>query len=167
MRPVPRHPALSAPGNRRPGTRFLPARVAGCLLLAGGLSVQAAETTTVPTEASFLDELPVVLSVSRLAQPLDETPGAVTVIDREMIRRSGARELAELLRLVPGFIVSHFDGGARPFASYHADYDAYNRRLQVYIDGRTVYSCWTTSSASRCCAAPTRPPTAPTPSWAW
>jgi iron complex outermembrane receptor protein len=113
--------------------------VAG-LLLVCGLSVQAAEPTAVPTEASFLDDLPVVLSVSRLAQRLDETPGAVTVIDREMIRRSGAREVAELLRLVPGFIVSHFDGGARPFATYHADYDAYNRRLQVYIDGRSVYS---------------------------
>lgn len=91
-------------------------------------------------ETDFFAELPVVLSVSRLAQPLDETPGAVTVIDRDTIRRSGARELAELLRLVPGFIVSHFDGGARPFAIYHGDYDAFNRHLQVYVDGRSVYS---------------------------
>ncbi|NTV96196.1 MAG: TonB-dependent receptor [Thiobacillus sp.] len=91
-------------------------------------------------DADFFAEMPVVLTVSRLAQPLDETPGAVTVIDRETIRRSGARELAELLRLVPGFVVSHFDGGARPFVNYHADYDAYSRRIQVYIDGRSVYS---------------------------
>jgi iron complex outermembrane receptor protein len=92
------------------------------------------------SEATFLGDLPVVLSVSRLAQPLDETPGAVTVIDRETIRRSGAREVSELLRLVPGFIVSHLESGARPIASYHADYDAITRHLQVTIDGRTAYS---------------------------
>lgn len=91
-------------------------------------------------ESDFFAEMPVVLTVSRLAQPLDETPGAVTVIDRETIRRSGARELAELLRLVPGFVVSHFDGGARPFVNYHGDYDAFARRIQVYVDGRSVYS---------------------------
>jgi iron complex outermembrane receptor protein len=114
--------------------------ILACLLLSLGLSGQAIATAPAASEAAFLEDIPVVLSVSRLAQPLDETPGAVTIIDREMIRRSGARELAELLRLVPGFIVSHFDGGARPFATYHADFDAYNRRLQVYIDGRSVYS---------------------------
>ncbi|MEW5769754.1 MAG: TonB-dependent receptor [Pseudomonadota bacterium] len=108
-----------------------------CLLSAFGL---AGGAKAAMPDAGFQEDMPVVLSVTRLAQPLDETPAAVTVIDRDMIRRSGARELAELLRLVPGFIVSHFDGGARPFATYHADYDAYNRRLQVYIDGRSVYS---------------------------
>jgi iron complex outermembrane receptor protein len=92
------------------------------------------------SEKAYLSELPVVLTVSRLAQPQSEAPAAVTVIDREMIRRSGAREVADLLRLVPGFIVSHFNGGARPYATYHADFDAYNRHLQVYVDGRSLYS---------------------------
>lgn len=92
------------------------------------------------SEKAYLSELPVVLTVSRLAQPQSEAPASVTVIDREMIRRSGAREVAELLHLVPGFIVSHFNGGARPYATYHADFDAYNRHLQVYVDGRSLYS---------------------------
>lgn len=91
-------------------------------------------------ENDFLGDQPVVLSVSRMAQPLDEAPGAVTVIDRDMIRRSGARELTDVLRLVPGFIVSHLEGGARPIVSYHADYDAITRHLQVFIDGRSVFS---------------------------
>jgi iron complex outermembrane receptor protein len=109
-------------------------------MLSGLAAALATGTAWATSEAEFFGEMPVVLSVTRLAQPLDETPGAVTVIDRDMIRRSGARELAELLRLVPGFVVSHFEGGARPFVNYHSDYDAYNRRIQVYIDGRSVYS---------------------------
>ena len=62
------------------------------------------------SEKDYFGDLPVVLSVSRLAQPLSETPGSVTVIDRETIRRSGARDLSDLLRLVPGFVVGHING---------------------------------------------------------
>lgn len=91
------------------------------------------------SEKTFLDDLPVVLSVSRLAQPLDETPGAVTVIDRDMIRRSGAREVAEVLRLVPGFVMTRTNGG-NPVAMYHSAMDSYGRSMQVFIDGRSVYS---------------------------
>jgi len=91
------------------------------------------------SEKDYFGDLPVVLSVSRLAQPLDETPGAVTIIDRELIRRSGARELAEVLRLVPGFVTGQING-ANPMANYHGDFDSLNRRLQVFVDGRSVFS---------------------------
>lgn len=91
------------------------------------------------SEADFFTDIPVVLSVSRLAQPLNETPGAVTVIDRDMIRRSGARELTDLLRLVPGFVVGGFNG-ANPVAAYHGAFNMYGTHLQVFIDGRSVYS---------------------------
>ena len=60
----------------------------------------AAQDSHPLSEADYLDDVPLVLSVSRLAQRLDETPGAVTVIDRNMIRRSGARDVADLMRLV-------------------------------------------------------------------
>lgn len=91
------------------------------------------------SEKDYFDDLPVVLSVSRLAQPLKEVPGAVTVIDREFIRRSGARDLTDLLRLVPGFVIGHING-ANPIVNYHGDFDALNRRLQVFVDGRSIYS---------------------------
>jgi iron complex outermembrane receptor protein len=100
------------------------------------------------SENDFIGEMPVVLSVTRLAQPLHEAPGAVTVIDRDIIRRSGARELAEILRLVPGFIVTHKEGGALPFATYHAEFDDIARHLDVYVDGRSVYSSLFRGSAS-------------------
>jgi iron complex outermembrane receptor protein len=113
-----------------------------------GLGLAAAGAcAAVVSEEDFFTEMPEVLSVSRLAQPLNETPGAVTVIDREMIRRSGARTVTDLLRLVPGFIVSTFEGSARPMATYHADYDGITRHLQVFVDGRSVYSSLLAGSA--------------------
>ncbi|WP_296827408.1 TonB-dependent siderophore receptor [Thiobacillus sp.] len=59
------------------------------------------------TESDFLDDLPVVLSASRLSQPVSEAPVAVTVIDQEMIHASGFRDIPDLLRLVPGFSVHY------------------------------------------------------------
>lgn len=91
------------------------------------------------TEEDYFSELPEVLTVTRLAQPLSETPGAVTIIDRETIRRSGARELADVLRLVPGYLVGGWSG-ANPGAAYHAPIDDYGTRNLVLIDGRPVYS---------------------------
>lgn len=100
-----------------------------------------AGTATELSENDYFSELPTVLTVSRLAQPLNETPGAVTVIERETIRRSGARELADVLRLVPGYLVSGYNG-ANPTASYHAPLDDFGIRNLVLIDGRPVYSAY-------------------------
>jgi iron complex outermembrane recepter protein len=113
----------------------------------GGVLAIVAGWATAASEQDYFTEMPEVLSVSRLVQPLDETPGAVTVLDREMIRRSGARSLVDLLRLVPGFITSNFQGSARPIASYHADYHDILQHLQVFVDGRSVYSSLLVGSA--------------------
>lgn len=92
------------------------------------------------SEREFLGDVPVVLSVSRLPQRLDETPGAVTVIDRAMIRRSGARDVADLLRLVPGFQTSNAFEADAPLVSYHGGFSEFSNRIQVLVDGRSVYS---------------------------
>lgn len=117
--------------------RFI-AGFACCGLMAAQVAAEGADGREV-SERDFFGELPVVLSVTRLAQPLNEVPGAVTVIDRELIRRSGARDLAEVLRLVPGFLLT-YRNGANPQASYHAGMDVYGSRMQVYVDGRSLYS---------------------------
>lgn len=113
--------------------------------LTAGLSAPArvsaapADTGEHPvSETYFLQEVPVVLSVSRLSQPVSETPSAITVIDREMIRASGFRELADLFRLVPGVYVSYLNGH-QPIVSYHGLSDQFSRRMQVLVDGRSVY----------------------------
>lgn len=108
------------------------------LIMGAGSGSVAAETAPL-AEDGYLGELPVVLSVTRLAQSLADTPGAVTVLDRDMIRRTGARRVSELLRFVPGFIVSGWNG-ANPISQYHTKLDEEGRRLQVFIDGRSVYS---------------------------
>jgi len=99
-----------------------------------------AQVDALVSEKDFLSEMPIVLSVSRLPQRLDETPGAVTVLDRDMIHQSGARDVADLLRLVPGFQVSNSFESVAPLVSYHGAFDAYSNRLEVQIDGRSVYS---------------------------
>lgn len=91
------------------------------------------------SEGAFLNDMPVVLSVSRMEQPLSGAPTATTVIDREMIKASGFRDIPDLLRLVPGFYVA-YSAGNFPFASYHGLSDDYARRMQVLVDGRSIYT---------------------------
>ena len=93
------------------------------------------------TEDDYLAEVPVVLTASRLQQSLHDVPGSMTVLDRETIRRSGARDVAELLRLVPGYLVGGING-AFPTAAYHAPLDEYGVHNLVFIDGRSVYSSY-------------------------
>lgn len=112
-----------------------------CLIgLLGWTSLASAQTSESVSEKDFLSEMPIVLSVSRLPQRLDETPGAVTILDRDMIHLSGARDVADLLRLVPGFQTSTAYETGAPIASYHGGFDAYSVRMQVLVDGRSVYS---------------------------
>ena len=91
-------------------------------------------------EDELLRDVPVVVSVSRLPQPLQDAPGAVTVMDRRMIRMSGARDVADLLRFVPGFSVSNSFESNAPQGSYHIKLADNNYNLQVLVDGRAVYS---------------------------
>lgn len=118
--------------------RLLPAAFLTGGLLLGNQAL--AQELALVSEKDFLSEMPIVLSVSRLPQRLDETPGAVTILDRDMIRQSGARDVADLLRLVPGFQVSNSFESVAPLVSYHGAFDAYSNRLEVQIDGRSVYS---------------------------
>ncbi len=93
---------------------------------------------TIATEADFLSPVPVVLSASRLREPIAEAPTAVTVIDADMIAASGFTNVADLFRLAPGFNVTYWRG---QFATvgYHGITDAYSRRIQILVDGRAIY----------------------------
>lgn len=112
--------------------------LARALLLGAALACSHAVRAAI-TEADFLDELPVVLSASRLSQPVNEAPAAVTVIDQDMIRASGFRDIPDLLRLVPGFSVAYTRDNTWA-VGYHGMADAFSRRFQVLVDGRSIYS---------------------------
>ena len=106
-----------------------------CFTLSASLS-QAAQN--VVTEQSYLEDFPVVLSASRLSQPLSEAPNAMTVIDRNMIKASGFRTISDLFMLVPGMYVGNVNGHT-PVVGYHGSTEEFSRRMQVLIDGRSVY----------------------------
>ena len=90
------------------------------------------------TEIDYLESVPIVLSATRLSQPIDAAPAAITVITKKMIDASGAQEIGDLLRLVPGFQVGYFNGIAMSL-TYHGFSGNYDRRLQILIDGRSAY----------------------------
>jgi iron complex outermembrane receptor protein len=80
-----------------------------------------------------------VTSVSRHGQRLFQTASAITVLDAETIRRSGATCVPEVLRLVPGLDVQRISANmwaisARGFAKRLAD------KMLVLVDGRSVYT---------------------------
>lgn len=119
-------------------------------ILLFGFTLAAAQTggpASALSEQDFLNDMPIVLSVSRLAQRLDETPGAMTILDRNFIRMTGARDVVDLLRLVPGFqTTTSFETDA-PMATYHGRSDEVANRIQVLVDGRSVYSGFLLGSA--------------------
>ena len=88
----------------------------------------------------FLDSepLPQILTATRLKQSPAAVPGSITVIDSQLINASGARDISELLRLVPGMMVGNINGN-QPAVNYHGTNATAARRMQVLIDGRSVY----------------------------
>ena len=106
--------------------------VLACLSLLGAARAE--------DEAPYFSELPLVASVSRLPQRLAVAPTAVTVIDRDLIKASGARDLNDVFRLVPGF-QTYPNNTEAARVSYHGMGDGdYSTRVQVLIDGRSMYS---------------------------
>lgn len=91
------------------------------------------------SEQEFFRDIPTVYSASRLPQSPEDAPGIVTVITREMIRASGARQVAELFRLVPGFVVG-FSRGGQAVVAYQGLSGAISQRMQVMLDGRSLYA---------------------------
>ncbi len=83
-------------------------------------------------------DLPQVLTATRLKQSPAAVPGSMTVLDSELIHASGARDIPELLRLVPGMMIG-YGAGNQPTVNYHGSNVNDARRMQVLIDGRSVY----------------------------
>lgn len=81
----------------------------------------------------------VVSTVSRQESTVGRSPAAVFVITQEMIHRSGANNIPDVLRMVPGVEVAQIDSNkwaitCRGFNGLYAG------KLLVQIDGRAVYS---------------------------
>lgn len=89
--------------------------------------------------ASFEDLMNMeVTSVSKKEEKLSKTPAAVYVISKEDIRRSGATNIPDLLRMVPGVEVAQVD--ANQWAVSIRGFNAvYSNKVLVLIDGRSIF----------------------------
>ena len=80
-----------------------------------------------------------VTSASRKEQKLSEVPAAVFVITKEDIQRSGATNIPDLLRMVPGLEVAQINPSTWAISARGFN-GQYSNKLLVLIDGRTVYT---------------------------
>lgn len=117
--------------------------VTGCICSQSLAAVAAAGGAATPENFAnlSLEELSDVrvVSVSKREERLGDAPASIFVISADDIRRSGARSLAEALRMAPNLHVAQTPAGnytitARGFAGNSA-----NKQL-VMIDGRSVYT---------------------------
>ena len=108
-----------------------------CALCCGSVSAQA--TRDLLSEQDYFREIPQVFAASRLPQHPQDTSGANTVLDRAYILASGARSLSELFVGVPGLQVG-LSAGGRPVVAYHGFSGQISQRMQVFVDGRSLYA---------------------------
>ena len=86
-------------------------------------------------EFTFLEDAGVVESVSRHRQEIGMSPAAVTVLTREDVAASGATNIPDLLRLVPGMEVTVLSASQSTLSS-RMHWSSANNHYHVLIDGR-------------------------------
>jgi len=114
MKPFPRYAALSA------------------------LSLTTLQAVGQSADLDIIDKTNVVLTPTRLRQPISEVPGSVTVITADMLTKYGIASVPEALRLVPGMAVSQLSSGDYTI-NYHGNNSISPRRMNVLIDGMSAY----------------------------
>lgn len=80
-----------------------------------------------------------VTSVSKKAEALSRAAAAVFVISQQDIRRSGATNIPDLLRMAPGVNVARIDANTYAI-SIRGLNDRLADKVLVLVDGRTVYT---------------------------
>jgi iron complex outermembrane receptor protein len=91
-------------------------------------------------DASLEDLMRVeVTSVSKKEQTLSRTAAAVFVITQEDIERSGATNIPDLLRIVPGLNVAQINASTWAISARGLN-GQFSNELLVLVDGRNVYT---------------------------
>jgi iron complex outermembrane receptor protein len=80
-----------------------------------------------------------VTSVSKREQKLSQAAAAIFVINQDDIRRSGALNIPDLLRMVPGLDVAQINANTWAISARGFNYQ-FSNKLLVLIDGRTVFT---------------------------
>lgn len=131
----------------RKAARFHPRLFAALAGLGGAVLAPCAAAAGDAGLPRDLTELPLdelinieVTSVSKRAEPLAGAAAAVFVLTGEEIQRSGVRSIVEALRLVPGLHVARIGDINTHVVSSRGFADRLSDKLEVLIDGRTVYT---------------------------
>jgi iron complex outermembrane receptor protein len=142
-----------------------------CALLAG-----AGVATTTPAQAQDVSMQEIVVTGSRIRRVNDETASPVQVVDRADIERTGATNIADVIRTViqadnQGSIPTAATGGFAVGSSAISLRGLGVNSTLVLVNGRRMAAYGlatrfrsTPSSASKCSRTAARPYTAPTPS---
>ena len=120
-----------------------PGVVAACLSLALVQPGWSAATASAETEQLMdlsLEELlqVQVTTLSRRPQTLSSSPAAVFVVSQADIRKSGARTLPDVLRMVPGVQVAQVDANTWAVTARGSN-GVFANKLLVLQDGRSLY----------------------------
>jgi iron complex outermembrane recepter protein len=114
-----------------------PARLGLFLLL---LCVASSAQQQDLTQLSLDDLMNVkVTSVSKKEQKLSRTASAIFVITSEDIRRSGATNIPDLLRMAPGLDVAQIDANTWAISARGLN-GRFSNELLVLVDGRNLYN---------------------------
>jgi len=89
-----------------------------------------------------LEQLGSIQVVTESKEPTEiwNTPSAIYVLTGEDIRRSGATNIPDALRLIPGVDVARVNGDRNWVVVIRGLSDQYSKYVQVLIDGRSVYT---------------------------
>ena len=112
------------------------------MTLAAGLAASQAHADDL-TKLSLEELLSIeVTSVAKRPQLADEAAAALFVITQEDIRKTGAKTIPELLRVVPGLEVASIDANNTAVSARGFNW-RFSNKLLVLVDGRAVYqSLW-------------------------
>lgn len=83
--------------------------------------------------------VPVVLTASRIQQHQSDVPASVTILDAEFIQSTGADNVADVLKYVPGMVMGPDKSNNNDSVQYHGGIASFPKNLQVLINGRSMY----------------------------
>jgi iron complex outermembrane recepter protein len=119
-----------------------------CMLALLAVTAQPTRAQTVPDSsvAADLSKLSIedlmnvqVTSVSGKGQKLSHVAAAIFVISQQDIQRSGATNIPDLLRMVPGLDVAQINGNTWAISSRGFN-GQFSNKLLVLVDGRNLYT---------------------------
>jgi iron complex outermembrane receptor protein len=113
----------------------------GVCLLVGATSVRGRAEQPQDLAGQSLEDLMKVevTSVSKKEQTLSRTAAAVFVITQEDIQRSGATNIPDVLRMVPGMDVAQINASTWAVSARGLN-GQFSNELLMLVDGRNVYT---------------------------